>query len=119
MQFKTDENIHPDVAVMLRSAGHDTATVWDQNLRGGADDSLAAICRAEGRAFITFDLDFANTRNYPPQDYPGIVVCRFGSQSRPHVTRVFARLLPLLDALPLAKHLWIVDETSVRVRGSD
>ena len=42
MRFKTDENVHPDVAALLREQGHDAATVWDQSLRGATDANLAA-----------------------------------------------------------------------------
>ena len=34
MLFKIDENLHPDVASVLREHGHDAVTVWDQGLRG-------------------------------------------------------------------------------------
>ncbi len=37
MQFKTDENIHPEVAELLRQSGHDAVTVWDQDLRSHCD----------------------------------------------------------------------------------
>jgi predicted nuclease of predicted toxin-antitoxin system len=50
MRFKTDENLHPDVAVFLRGEGHDTLTVWDQGLRGQSDSSVVEVCRSENRA---------------------------------------------------------------------
>ena len=35
MRFKVDENLHPDAADLLRSAGHDAMTVYDHGrLRG-------------------------------------------------------------------------------------
>jgi hypothetical protein len=29
MRFKTDEDLHPELAVFLRENGHDALTVWD------------------------------------------------------------------------------------------
>lgn len=47
MKFKTDENVHPDVADHLRQAGHDAVTVWDQNMRGRVDMEIHGICHVE------------------------------------------------------------------------
>jgi predicted nuclease of predicted toxin-antitoxin system len=119
MRFKTDENVHPDVAEYLRQQGHDALTVWDEALRGTADDHLAQVCQAERRALITLDLDFADIRSYPPEQFAGMIVLRLSSQSRSHVLQSVARLLPLLTENSVAGHLWIVDEQHVRVRGED
>ena len=46
MKFKTDENVHPDLAARLRAEGHDAMTIWDQNLRGRSDADLASSTTA-------------------------------------------------------------------------
>jgi len=119
MRFKTDENLHPDVAVFLRNRGHDALSVWDEGLRGRPDPDLAEACRAERRAFITLDLGFADIREYPPDQFDGLVVLRLGSQSRAHLLAVLDRLMPLLQDQTLAGRLWIVEDNDVRVRGGD
>jgi predicted nuclease of predicted toxin-antitoxin system len=119
MRFKVDENIHPDVALLLRWAGHDALTVWDEGLRGRDDSEIATVCRTEGRALVTLDLDFADIRLYPPAQYPGIIVIRPARQGRPDVSRVFRKAITLLSTEPLAGRLWIVDEAAVRVRSED
>ena len=119
MRFKSDENIHPDATQLLRMAGHDVRSVRDQNLRGTSDSNLAQVCRDEHRALVTLDLDFADIRTYPPEFFHGIIVLRLGSQSRGHVVGAMTRLLTLFDQHPLAGHLWIADEVSVRVRGGN
>jgi predicted nuclease of predicted toxin-antitoxin system len=119
MQFKVDENLHDDVAEALRAGGHGAVTVHDQRLRGSADDQLGEVCRAEGRALLTLDLDFANIRDYPPQDYPGLIVMRLADQSRPHVLSVLPGVLDLLNREPLTGSLWIVEEHRVRIRRAE
>jgi predicted nuclease of predicted toxin-antitoxin system len=114
-----DENLHGDVAEALRSRGHDALTVHDQKMRGSPDSRLGAVCRAEGRAIVSLDLDFANVHDYPPRDYPGMIVLRLQDQSRPYVLRVFNSVLDLLEREPLAGCLWIVEEHRVRIRGAD
>jgi predicted nuclease of predicted toxin-antitoxin system len=115
--FKVDENLPTEAAELLASAGHDAVTVGDQRMVGQPDTNVATVCRREGRAVVTLDLDFADIRAYPPSDYPGIIVLRLARLDKPRVLSVLQRLLPLLESEPLAGKLWIVEETSVRVRG--
>lgn len=117
MRIKLDENVHPDVAELLKGEGHDALTVWDQNLRGSSDTTIASVVQREDRVLITLDLDFSDIRAYPPASYPGIIVLRVGSHSRKHLVGVVTRLLPMLRAQPTKGQLWIVDEQNVRIRG--
>jgi predicted nuclease of predicted toxin-antitoxin system len=116
MRFKTDENIHPELAEYLRENGHDALTVWDQGMRGRPDSDLAIVCQAEQRALITLDLGFADIRAYPPQQFPGLVILRLVHQGRQSVMAVFPRVVNLLKSEPIEGRLWIVDEHRVRIR---
>lgn len=75
------------------------------------------MCRAERRALVTIDLDFADIRHYPPGDYFGVVVLRLHRQDKMHVISVVQRLLSPMPDEPLEQRLWIVEDTRVRVRG--
>lgn len=116
MRFKVDENLPVEIVEILGRGGHDAVTVMEQGLSGSSDRSLASICQDEGRAIVTLDLDFGDIRNYPPTEYPGIIVLRLLRQDKPHVLAVIQRLLPLFKTEPLAGYLWLVDEDRVRVR---
>ena len=59
MLFKIDENLHEEVAELLRQNGHDAVSVYDQHMRGHTDEDVAAVCRREGRVIVTQDLDFS------------------------------------------------------------
>jgi predicted nuclease of predicted toxin-antitoxin system len=119
MRFKVDENLHEDIVEALRLRGHDALSVHDQKMRGASDVQLGEACRAEGRAIVSFDLDFANIRTYPPGDYPGLIVLRLADQSRPYVLRIFNSVLDLLDREVLAGCLWVVEEHRVRIRRAE
>jgi predicted nuclease of predicted toxin-antitoxin system len=92
-------------------------TALEQDLGGASDSEVAAVCQKEGLVLITMDTDFADIRSYPPAEFPGLVVLRLHSQDKPHVVDVLGRLTPLLSTEPLRRHLWIVDETRLRIRG--
>lgn len=117
LKFKVDENLPAEAAELLSSAGHDAVTVGEQRMVGEPDMNVAMVSQREGRAVVTLDLDFADIRAYPPGDYGGIIVLRLARLDKPRVLSVLQRLLPLLEGEPLVGKLWIVEETSVRVRG--
>ena len=117
MRFKFDENLPSDLGALLRRDGHDAHSVLDENLRGAADPSIAKVCQYEQRILITLDLDFAHIQNYPPRDYPGIIVLRLARQDRDTVLAIIPRILTLLQTEPIAQRLWIVDDHRTRIRG--
>jgi predicted nuclease of predicted toxin-antitoxin system len=119
VKFKTDENVHPDLAARLRADGHDAVTVWDQSMRGRPDADLASVCLAEGRALVTFDKGFADIRTYPPDLYSGLIVLRLDRQSRSRLLAAWDGVADLLVRERLIGKLWIVDEDGVRIRPGD
>jgi predicted nuclease of predicted toxin-antitoxin system len=119
LRFKIDENLPEEVARMLRAAGYDAIATGAEGLSGAPDARLAAVVIEERRALVTLDLDFADIRAYPPERYPGMIVLRVRRQDIAHICSVTERLIPLLRAEPLEGRLWVVDETTVRIRGGE
>ena len=117
MRFKVDENLPLEAATMLRRAGHDAVTVLEQHLGGSDDAQLAALCQLESRILVTLDMDFSDIRNYPPVEFPGLVVLRLRQQDKPYALAVCKRFLQMLDQEPIEGHLWIVEENRIRIRG--
>lgn len=96
MKFKLDENLPIEAAEALRQAGHEAVTIGEQGLGSGSDSAVAQVCQQEGRALVTLDLDFADIRVYPPQDYPGLVVLRLRRQDKPYVLQIMTRVIQML-----------------------
>ncbi|MBS0266612.1 MAG: DUF5615 family PIN-like protein [Planctomycetes bacterium] len=69
-----------DLAVMLRAAGHDVHDVHDEGLAGADASPVLAAAVQEDRGLVTFDLDFADVRQYPPGSHAGMVVFRLLDQ---------------------------------------
>lgn len=117
MKFKVDENLPAEIAELLIRSGHDAKTVNEEQLKGIDDPNLIKICKRENRAIITMDTDFSDINTYPPEDYDGIIVLRLGSQSKNHVLKIFKHLILTINIEPLEKHLWIVEDSFIRIRG--
>lgn len=69
MKLEVDENLPIEVVDLLRQRGHDSVSVAEQQLAGRPDGDVASKCQVEQRAIVTLDLDFADIRSYPPEDY--------------------------------------------------
>lgn len=115
--FKVDENLPAEATTLLQEAGYDAMSVHDQDMVGSTDDKIADVCQAENRGIVTFDLDFADIRAYPPEDYDGLIVLRLDHQDKPHVLEVFARVVEKLQEEEIAGKLWIVNERNIRICG--
>jgi hypothetical protein len=74
LKLKIDENLPLDCAAILRAAGFEADTVFDERLVGADDSEIAARSRAEHRVLVTLDLDFSNIQAYPPSRHAGIIV---------------------------------------------
>lgn len=116
MKFLVDENLPVEAAGLLRNAGHDAVTAVERGVGGAGDARIAELLKAEGRALVTLDVDFANTQAYPPQAYAGLIVLRLEHQGKVEVMRVIASFLPQLSTEPLVGRLWIVEDDRIRVR---
>src|ERR1700735_2164820 len=110
MKLKLDENLVSRGAEILADAGHDVSTVALQKLGSTADNKLIEICRTEGRALVTLDLDFGIPLRYEPSNYPGIALVRLSRD--PNHRELMAAMRTLAGALvrdSLEGKLWIVE----------
>ena len=116
MRFKLDENMPADLAALLRQAGHDVADVTEEGLNGEDDQPVLSAATAENRVLLTFDLDFADIRHYPPGTHAGIVVFRLQDQRWNTLQGPVNRILAAGDVKKLENGLAIVDETRIRYK---
>ena len=65
---------------------------------------------------VTFDLDFADQRAYPPGSHAGILVLRLRSQHSSAVVGVLEQIISAQEVETFAGALVIVTDATVRVR---
>jgi hypothetical protein len=115
MKIKLDENLGDRGVALFRAAGHDVATVPQQNLSGASDHDLIDVCRREGRCSVTLDLDFSNPLVFKPWKYAGIAVLRFPSRSLDtELWEACEVLVSGLSVAPISGQLWIVQGGRIR-----
>lgn len=116
MKFKLDENLPVDLAARLLAAGHDAISVLEEGLGGKGDPTLLEAATNEGRILMTYDLDFASVRQYPPGTHTGIVVFRLRDQRWQSLEKPLDRLLADESLQKVKNGLAIVDELRIRFK---
>lgn len=76
MRLKLDENLPVALRAPLEALGFEADTVLDEQLGGHADDAVWMATQAEGRFFVTQDLDFSDVRRFTPGTHAGILLLR-------------------------------------------
>jgi predicted nuclease of predicted toxin-antitoxin system len=119
-KIKLDENFPPAMVDIFLKRKIDASSVYLQQLNGTDDDRVFDICINEGRALVTFDLDFANILRYPSDKTPGIIIARSKRKiNLAGISSLCDRLATLIAKEDIAGKLFIVEETKVRVRKPD
>jgi predicted nuclease of predicted toxin-antitoxin system len=101
MQFLIDEDLPRSTGDLLRRYGHKAVDVRDVGLRGAKDSEVAAYARHMRLCLVTGDLDFSDVRNYPPDEYAGLIVLRLPR------TATASSILALLESFLEQEHLLV------------
>ena len=115
MRLKLDENLGGTAAALLRSGGHEVATVPGQGLSKATDREVIAACQSERRCLVTLDLDFGNPLLFDPAEYAGIAVLRLPARiSHQDLLEACNTLIAGLTKRDIAGKLWIVRRGRIR-----
>lgn len=102
----------------LTRLGHEVEFSRDIGMANDRDEAIAARARETQAVLVTRDLDFADVRRYPPEQYAGIVVLRLPDDAiAPGVVNLLERFAgnPVFTT-QLAGRLAVVEESRVRFR---
>jgi len=109
----------PRLAVgALAKLGHQVEFVKDIGLSNDFDKVIAEHAQTTQAVLVTRDLDFADVRNYPPEQYFGIVVIRAPDEAlAPDIANLLERFAGNSEFTDnLSGKLAIVEENRVRFR---
>jgi len=82
MRIKIDENLPLQIALKLKSFGHDVHTAQDEGLGGCVDPVIWQAAQRDERFLVTQALDFSDARQFAPGTHHGILLIRLRSPSR-------------------------------------
>jgi predicted nuclease of predicted toxin-antitoxin system len=115
MNFLVDNALSPDVAELLRVAGHDAIHVRDRGLAEADDDPILELAAAEERVLVSADTDFGTMLVLRRQRQPSVILFRHGAPRRP-VQQAHVLLTNLPNVIDDLMHGAIVVFRGDRVR---
>jgi predicted nuclease of predicted toxin-antitoxin system len=118
MRFLVDANL-PRLAIgALEARNHQVEFARDIGLAAAPDAQIAERARQTGAVILTRDLDFADTRRYPPDQYSGIVVMRVPDHfTAKEIVSVLERFLAEPRFVEnLSGRIAVLDENRIRFR---
>lgn len=118
MRFLLDANLPLSSVEVFRIPGHEASHVRELGMGHLPDSEIAAYALKTKSVLATRDLDFADIRAYPPDQYDGLLVIRLHDEATATeinaVLERFLRMEEWIDSLP--GRLAIVEESRVRFR---
>lgn len=118
MHFLIDASMPRSTAPLVQSRGHQATDVRDIGLGCAPDQDIAAHAQARQFAIMSRDFDFADIREYPPDQYAGIVVIDLPSTATaPTILKLVDDFLQQTQTLSnLPGRLAILEPGRTRVR---
>ena len=114
--LKLDENLAQPHMDFLNGVGYSAERVTEEGLSGADDAVVWQRAVAEGRFFLTLDLDFADVRRFPPGSHPGILLLRPRNRSRDAVLEILQRVVQEQPLDTLSGCFVVADINHTRIR---
>jgi predicted nuclease of predicted toxin-antitoxin system len=118
MRFLIDADLPRPTADLIGRMAHEAVDVRDIGLGAAKDPQIAAYAQANRLCLLTGDFDFSDIREYPPEDYSGLVVLTLPENAnRDMILRLIESFLRQTDVLRrLPGRLAIVEFGRIRLR---
>jgi predicted nuclease of predicted toxin-antitoxin system len=118
MDFLIDASMPRNTSISIRILGHNAFDVRDLGMAAADDSLIAAYAQSHQLCLVSRDFDFADIRNYPPENFFGVIVLDYPNNTTAleigaHVNS-FLRVPGILAQLP--GRLAIVEPGRYRLR---
>jgi len=118
VRFLIDADLPRSTKPLLEKYGHEAIDVRDIGLRYAKDPVIARQAQDQQACLVTGDFGFADLRNYPPENYYGLVVFELprdaGAKFILGLIASFVQQTAILARLP--GRLAIVEAGRIRLR---
>ena len=116
MKLLLDMGLAPRTAEFLNQLGHDASHVRDRGMSKLSDYDIVRLAESEGRAVVTFDLDFARIVALQRLARPSIILFRLQQFTTDGVNSLLRSLLTTYETELTAGAILVVDSNRVRLR---
>ena len=116
MRFLADMGVSHRTVAWLRGAGHDAVHLRDRGLERLPNGEIFAKAVAEGRAILTFDLDFGEIVALSRGQRVGVILFRLNNTTTPFLNRRLAAVLADAEVALCDGAIVVVEDSRHRVR---
>lgn len=103
---------------LLTSWGYDAHVMTEYIAADSGDADVLRLAQKLDAVLLTVDLDFSSILNYPPEDYPGLIVMRYEARDENALTATLQQALSDLYRDDLRSALVIITPKRYRIRQS-
>jgi predicted nuclease of predicted toxin-antitoxin system len=116
MKLLLDMGLAPRTAAFLSQLGHDACHLRDRGLIKLSDREVVQLAAVEGRAVLTFDLDYARILALQRLAQPSVILFRLESYTTDSMNSLPSDLLVAYESDLQAGAIVVVDPHRVRLR---
>jgi predicted nuclease of predicted toxin-antitoxin system len=116
VKFLLDECLPPQMAELLRAAGHDCAHVYELGLGGQPDEQIMALADRDNRILISADTDFGELLANAPVLAPSVILLRRTNKRAGSLAAVIIANLEQVTQDLAAGALIVISDTRIRAR---
>jgi predicted nuclease of predicted toxin-antitoxin system len=116
VRFLVDECLPPQMAVLLRGAGHDCAHVYELGLGGQPDERIMDLADRENRILLSADTDFGELLANAPVLAPSVILLRRADKRADSLAAVILANLEQVGDDLAAGALIVISDTRIRTR---
>ena len=116
MRFLLDMNLPPQLAIWLRSQGHDAVHVVDDGFGASSDQEILVRAVMENRIVVSFDLDFGDILAAARQSGTGAVLLRLRSARQAHIRQRLQVAIAQAGEAMEEGAVVLVEDARIRVR---
>ncbi len=117
MRFLLDQNRSPQLAVLLRRAGHDAVHTLELGLAAADDDRVLAVADEQDRVLVTGDTDFGALLASLHRTSPSVILFRARNLPQAHQqATVLLNHLPGLSEDLAHGAVVVVGDDRIRIR---
>jgi len=116
VRFLIDECLPPQMAGLLRDAGHDCAHVYELGLGGQPDEQVMTLADRENRILVSADTDFGELLANAPVLAPSVILLRRADKRARSLAAVVLANLEQVAGDLAAGALIVISDTRIRAR---
>lgn len=116
MKFLIDNNISPEISVLLNKSGHDSIHVKNIGKHKAPDNEIFTFAFEEGRIIVTADIDFSYILSQWHHNLPSVLLFRYFPYDPKKQSKAILEISTKFESELISGSLIIIEPNKIRIR---